>query len=637
MKKIVWIVCFIIVFLTGRAIAFTTDQVKVSLTDKEQEYISSHGPIKMVVDPDWYPYEQIDKDGSYNGIAADLIDLIAIRTGLEFQIVNTTDWNQSIEIAKSGEADVVSFLNKTDERSRWLIFTEPYFLDANVLITREEHDYISNLARLSGETVVLPEGTSIEERIRIDYPNLNIITVKSEEDAILYVEEKKADITLRSMTLAAYIIKNDGHFNLKIAGEVPDYANKLRMGITNQDEILRGILNKGIASITEQDVQDAINHHISINITKGYDYKLIMAITVVFSFILLSTLYWLRRIQRLNKNLKERQEELLLISEKLKESEAQYRKVAEEVVLKNELLQETAITDALTGLRNRNFFNLSVSEDFERAKRYGTKLSIMIIDLDHFKRINDTYGHIAGDEVIKDLSIALQKSLRKADHLARWGGEEFVVLLSDTQLYDAVEVAEKLRRAAESLIHFEKEIVTISIGVSTLTEEDTLESWFERTDRALYHAKQQGRNRFCISEGVETLTSEIVIWNSSWESGHHGIDRQHKELVNDCNALFNNNMQSDLRVSILPELETIIHHIQLHFTYEESVLSELNYTEFENHHKLHQELLFIAEQLLKKSADGNLLPSDVVRFIVEDVVTHHLIQEDMKFFSLFSA
>ncbi len=298
------------------ASTYAETQEKVVLTDQEREYVHTKGIIRLVVDPDWYPYEKIDDKGKNIGISADLIALISERTGLKFEIIRTASWDESLEVAKAGEADVVSFLNKTDERSKWLLFTEPYFVDPNVLITREEHDYISNLARLTDETMVLPEGTSIEERLRKDYPNLKILIVKSEQEAISYVDSKKADMTLRSLTMAAYVIKNGGYFNLKIAGEIPSYSNYLRMGITNQNELLQGILNKGIASITEQEIQNAINQHISINVMKGFDYKLFGIVFSVFSIALWISLYWLNKIQHLNKRLKQRQEELSFLGNK---------------------------------------------------------------------------------------------------------------------------------------------------------------------------------------------------------------------------------------------------------------------------------------------------------------------------------
>lgn len=482
-KSLIILIIFLILFTS--TVYSAQSQNSIDLTDKEKEYIKSKGSIKLVVDPDWYPYEKIDKNGEYVGIASDLISLISKRIGLKMEIIPSNTWKESIEKAKSGDADLIAFLNKTDERSQWLLFTDPYFIDPNVLITRENHDYISDLSRFLNETMVLPEGTSIEERLRKDYPNLNIIIVKNEDDAIKYVEQNTADFTLRSLIMAAYIINNEGHFNLKIAGEVQAYKNHLRMGVTKQDEILRDILNKGIATISEQDVQNAINNHISINFIKGFDYKLFFRIFSLFSIILLSTLYWLRRVQLLNKN--------------LESSEKKYRILSKELETKNQLLETAVATDTLTGLKNRQFFNQKVNEEVERFKRYDTKLSILMIDIDYFKRINDTYGHAIGDEVLKKISNELQKQLRAVDLVARWGGEEFIVLLPETELDSAISVSEKLRKKIEMLVHENSEVVTISIGISMLSESESIDSWINRADKALYQAKKQGRNRYCVS------------------------------------------------------------------------------------------------------------------------------------------
>lgn len=220
---------------------------------------------------------------------------------------------------------------------------------------------------------------------------------------------------------------------------------------------------------------------------------------------------------------------------------------------------------------------------------------------------------------------------------ARWGGEEFIALLPGMELNEAVDVAEKLRIKAESLIHKSNEVVTISIGVSMLLESDTLESWLKRTDNALYHAKQHGRNRYCISyKETESKFLEIIRWDSTWNSGHLVIDKQHRELLAMCNELMNSILFANINYSILPELVNIIQHIQIHFEYEEDILSQVNYSNILIHRKCHEELLSKAKELIKKSKNGNILPLDVAKFIIDDMLIKHLIQEDTKFFHLIS-
>lgn len=635
MRKIIGLACCLVIILTGMGRSYSVVQDKVGLTEAEREYISQRGVVRMVIDPDWYPYERLVDEKTNEGISAELIALIGERTGLKFEIVPTKSWDESIKLAKLGKADVLSFLNQTDERSQWLLFTEPYFVDPNVLITRDEHDYVTNLGRLTDETLVLPVGTSIEERVRKDFPNLKIILVESEEEAINFVDEKKANMTLRSLSMAAFVINNGGYFNLKIAGEVPNYTNQLRMGITNGDRVLKEILNKGIATITDQEVQRAMNQHISINVVKGFDYKLFGVIFSLFSIVLLISFWVLSRIQRLNKRLKQRQDELIILSEKLTHSEAEYRKITGELESKNNLLQKVASIDALSGLQNRYAFNQRITEEIERANRYGSELSLLMIDLDRFKRINDTYGHNAGDEVIIKVSEALQSVIRKVDLIARWGGEEFIVLLPGIGLNDALLVGEKLRQKAASILYFEKESVTISIGVSTWTPSDIMESWINRTDKALYHAKQEGRNRVCASESSDIYMKALLAWDPSWDSGNLAIDQQHRELLIECNDLIALILQNASQSTILEKLKNVLKHISTHFKYEESILNQLNYKDLSLHSQSHNLLLEKAAILLKKSMDGKLLPSDVVHFVVGDVVTNHLIQEDTKFFELF--
>ncbi|MBU4438260.1 MAG: transporter substrate-binding domain-containing protein, partial [Firmicutes bacterium] len=242
------------------------NKVMVDLTSEEQAYLDALGPVKICVDPDWIPYEEIDASGKYSGIAADLIDLIAERSGVTLELVPTDNWEASLDESQVGGCVVLSFLNDTPVREGWLVFTNTYFTDPSVLISREDHPFIANLSDLYGETMALPKGTSTEERIRREYPNIGIILVDSEVDAIKMVENRQADMTLRSMTMAAYTIKQEGFFNLKIVEDLPDYTNNFRLGVVNSQPMLRDILNKGIATLTPQEVQKIVNQYVSITV-----------------------------------------------------------------------------------------------------------------------------------------------------------------------------------------------------------------------------------------------------------------------------------------------------------------------------------------------------------------------------------
>lgn len=158
-------------------------------------------------------------------------------------------------------------------------------------------------------------------------------------------------------------------------------------------------------------------------------------------------------------------------------------------------LYELAVRDEKTGLYNHRFFKNIFSIELEKAKR-GKKLSLIIIDIDFFKKINDTYGHLVGDKMIKALADLLKESFRKSDVIARFGGEEFFIMLPNTSINKAKIVAERIRKKVLKS-KLKKYKITISLGVAEYKKADNFQRIEERADKALYKAKKEGRNRVC--------------------------------------------------------------------------------------------------------------------------------------------
>lgn len=161
---------------------------------------------------------------------------------------------------------------------------------------------------------------------------------------------------------------------------------------------------------------------------------------------------------------------------------------------------QAASKDPMTGLNNRRSMDERIAHESQMALRYDNPLSMLVLDIDHFKKINDNYGHKAGDCLIKALADILLQTARTTDHTFRFGGEEFVMLLPNTSAEGAELVAERVRQTIEDTECFCEEQMmkmTVSIGISTLTENDKNDDLFTRADGALYQAKQGGRNRVC--------------------------------------------------------------------------------------------------------------------------------------------
>ena len=193
-----------------------------------------------------------------------------------------------------------------------------------------------------------------------------------------------------------------------------------------------------------------------------------------------------QREKRLTEHIALLQERLTEMEDELEQSKKSFKEQ-----------KHKATIDSLTGLPNREAYQQRINDELTRFQRYGSPLSLVICDIDHFKKINDSYGHLAGDKVLQLIARLLQKNIRDTDFIARFGGEEFIILMPETTADQALVAAEKIRKLIESSpFNFRKErvSVTISIGIAEFQENETPNSAFERADIALYEVKRSGRN-----------------------------------------------------------------------------------------------------------------------------------------------
>jgi two-component system cell cycle response regulator len=177
---------------------------------------------------------------------------------------------------------------------------------------------------------------------------------------------------------------------------------------------------------------------------------------------------------------------------------------------------EMAITDALTGLYNRRYMETHICGLVEQAAARSKPLTVLVLDIDYFKSINDTHGHDAGDEVLREFALRIRKSIRGIDLACRYGGEEFVVIMPESDLAVATVVAERLRRriASEPFLirHGARRIeVTISIGIAGLSGADDAANVIKRADQALYRAKRDGRNRV-VPDAASAEGSTLMLY-----------------------------------------------------------------------------------------------------------------------------
>ncbi|MEL7603141.1 MAG: diguanylate cyclase, partial [Bacillota bacterium] len=292
-------------------------------------------------------------------------------------------------------------------------------------------------------------------------------------------------------------------------------------------------------------------------------------------------------------------------------------------------LRIASFTDALTGLRNRHFLNAVIETELSRAERYHQNLSIISFDLDRFKRINDLYGHPVGDEVLITTARIARETIRESDILVRMGGEEFMILLTNTGLGAALRVADRLRQNLAAEAHPIAGKITASFGVVEKRAGEDYTSLYSRVDEALYQAKEDGRN--CVRTYKEDASiGELVLkleWKKDWECGEETIDEQHRGLSRLLNRLLKTDPEGT--EGYLDELE---HRLKEHFDYEERVLDRVGFPELERHRAEHKRLLEKFAGQRQMIMEGALTPLALFTYAVEEVVVGHLLEEDTKFF-----
>ena len=312
-----------------------------------------------------------------------------------------------------------------------------------------------------------------------------------------------------------------------------------------------------------------------------------------------------------------------------------------ELEIQSARLQETleevrtlADHDGLTGLRNRRVAEEAMRTEIARSERYGSPFSVALLDIDHFKAVNDRFGHDEGDRVLKRIAETLAATVRTTDAAMRWGGEEFLVVLPHTDVEGGLTIAEKLRRAVKRAFPEERP-VTCSFGVAEWRPGENAESLFTRADAAMYSAKAAGRDRIAGDVSGEGRPRAVVRieWQTAWESGDERIDRQHRHMLGIANDLVAYSLVEADRPRALALLDELLEETVRHFAFEESVLASFGYAEMERHRALHAELVSEAVGLRTKVTAGEAKPIAVFQFVLERVVAGHLIEEDTRYFA----
>lgn len=302
-------------------------------------------------------------------------------------------------------------------------------------------------------------------------------------------------------------------------------------------------------------------------------------------------------------------------------------------------LAQAAGTDRLTGAWNRRRFEDGAEQLIALSGRRNGGLCLILFDLDRFKQVNDLFGHGVGDEVLVSVTETVRDQLRASDALARWGGEEFIVLCPATTLAGATILAEKIRHAVQARAIPKVGLVTVSLGVAQHQKGEALDAWVARADGALYRAKERGRNRTetCLDlsgvAGEEPPSILELTWDPALESGNPEIDHQHQQLFNLSNGLLRSVTSGRYPEDARLQMQLLIAHVAQHFHDEETILARTGYPELAAHAAEHHRLITKAKALQHEMGGVSTDLPALLTFLALDLVKGHLLGWDRRFFS----
>tara|TARA_Y100000782_G_scaffold29777_2_gene33300 strand:- start:21953 stop:24916 length:2964 start_codon:yes stop_codon:yes gene_type:complete len=469
----------------------------LSLTATEKNYLEKQPGITFCANPDWMPLEQIGPGGRHDGMVADYLNLMADRIGIGMTMLPTENSQQSLEYAQNRRCDIMSAAFETPEATRQLNFTKPYLRLPLVIAIQEDSLFVDGLKSLKDKTVGVPKGYGLLNKFKQDYPSLNIIEVDNVADGLRIVEEGRIFGLIGAIAPVGHAIRKHRFLNLKIGGRL-DEDWKLAVAIRNDSPELLSMFNKATDYITEEEHSKVFQRWVSVKFEHDTNYDLIWKLIFAAIIIITAITLWNWKLSRLNKKLK--------LEIGLRETaETQLQILNETLNSKNDELSILSTTDALTGLNNRLHIETLLEEELFRLQQFKQPLTILLLDVDLFKKINDQHGHLCGDSVLKQFAQIIVDNTRKTDKIGRWGGEEFMILLPETNAKMAYRLAEKLRTAIAAELFEEVDQVTASFGLAEATEDQSSRELIKKADSALYQAKDQGRN--CVVGEEKALPS----------------------------------------------------------------------------------------------------------------------------------
>lgn len=479
----VFLILFTCLILTSFTIDSTTSPSTVKI-------------IKVAGDKSFPPYEFLEENGIYRGFNVDIMNAIAVETGVHIEII-PMEWQEALDALANGEVDAIQGMTKSKSREVIYKFSEEIVINSQVIFVLKDTETISELKDLQGHTVAVQKG-DVTWEILDNIPNINIVFTENQAQAMKLLLDNAVDSFVGNRLVGLYNLqKNKISDKVKIVGEplnVNEYCNAVLEGNSELIEVF----NNGIEEIKENGVYEKIYFkwfgESFNNSGKPYKEFIIIFLVTVTLLVLMIIAYALIN-NGLKKAIDERTSEIAATNEKLENTNQLLTKEINEREKAEGLVWHQAHFDYLTDLPNRRLFIKKLNTAIEDSKINKKKIAVLFIDLDDFKLVNDSFGHQSGDDLLIKFAERLLCISGPNAVVSRFGGDEFTILLEDLKdTPRAEELVQKLTEAMEKPFNISNRSIYqyASIGVSLYPESgQDADALLNSADNMMYEVKEK--------------------------------------------------------------------------------------------------------------------------------------------------
>lgn len=461
------------------------DHDALQLSRSQLAYLEKKQRLIFCIDPSWLPFEGMTYNGQHTGMSADYAELFRSLLPVPLERLKTDSWPESLKAAQERRCDMLLMAMDVPSRRDDFLFTPSYLTVPSAIATTSDKPRIDDLSQLSGKSIGIRAGVGFLDEFKVRFPQVKFVQVQTYEEGFLQVENGDLYGLLGNMGSLTMLMQKYKMTNLKIAGQLGD-DTVISVATRIDEPELNQIMTTALNHISPAQHQQIMDRWVRIQVDATRDYRLAMQLSVLFVLAGGLAAVAFRKVRLLNSQL----------------------------LQANALLEEQSIRDRLTGLYNRHYLDEQLPAVLALCQRQQLPLTVAMLDLDHFKQLNDQYGHLFGDHCLQQFSELLQRYFtRPYDMLFRFGGEEFVLVSSgvpaaviETRLSQFItEFAALPLEFAEVKTHG-----TVSIGCLCVVPPQDLQPrhLFQLADEALYRAKHEGRNQLARARDVASVLTD---------------------------------------------------------------------------------------------------------------------------------